>query len=73
MPGACGGQKQEVGTLELELLRIVHHQMGAGNRNLLPCKSNRTPNSLAISLAPENIILQHEVRPLDSSSLQEDF
>ncbi|MEJ1287125.1 Rho guanine nucleotide exchange factor (GEF) 33 [Cricetulus griseus] len=60
MPGACGGQKQEVGTLELELLRIVHHQMGAGNRNLLPCKSNRTPNSLAISLAPENIILQHE-------------
>lgn len=39
--GACRGQKRASDPLELKLRMVVSHQVGAGNRTQVLCKSNK--------------------------------
>jgi hypothetical protein len=41
MSGACGGQKQKPGPLEMELQMIVSHHVGARNQTWVLSKSNK--------------------------------
>lgn len=55
MSTVCGGQRSDLGPLELELQKVVNCHVDAGNQSWVLCKNRKHSAAVSPSLQPQEL------------------